>query len=166
MSEINKTVTANAEYANSFTLGDLHHAPNRHLAVVACMDTRIIVEDILGLKVGEANILRNAGAIVTEDVMRSLIVSHKKLGAMEVMIMGHTECGAASFVHEEFVEELVETTGKMAATPQHFLDILDLTEHVKQQVMKVRSHPWMDDTVLVRGFLYDVKTGKLKEIDV
>jgi len=159
MSEIETAVEANKQYGKNYILGGLSSKPQRKLAIVTCMDTRLDVEDMLGLKVGEANILRNAGAIVTEDVMRSLIVSHRQLGSREIMIVGHTECGATGFENEEFVSELVKKTGTAAVSPEHFLNFKDVNEHVRRQVLKVRSHPWISDSVSVRGFVYNVKSG-------
>ncbi len=166
MSVIDDILDANKKFSYNFRLADYSHKPQRKVAVVACMDTRIPVAEILGLKTGEANILRNAGAIVTEDVIRSLIVSHQKLGSEEIMIISHSECGGASFKNEEFVAELVDKTGTAAVSPQHFLDIGNMEEHTRRQVLKVRSHPWISDSVVVRGFIYNVKTGLLNEVDV
>ncbi len=166
MSAINEAIMANEEYAANFILGELSHKPQKRLAVVTCMDTRINIKEVLGLKTGEANILRNAGAIVTEDVLRSLIISHQQLGMTEVMIINHTRCGATGFKSEEFSDRLYKETGKIAVSPQHFLDFHDIEDNTRKQVLKVRSHPWISDSVTVRGFVYDVKTGKIKEVKV
>ncbi|MFC1561366.1 beta-class carbonic anhydrase [candidate division KSB1 bacterium] len=166
MSAIDNVVTANGSYASTFELSELSHKPRKRLAVVTCMDTRIEVEKMLGLHPGEANILRNAGAIVTEDVIRSLIISHQQLGSEEIMIIGHTNCGATGFENEEFVNELIGISGSTAVSPGHFLNFHDVEMHTRQQVLKVRSHPWISDSVTTRGFIYDVETGKLTEIQV
>ena len=157
---------ANNDYAQSFTLGDLAMPPARQLAVVACMDARLTVEEMLGIKTGDAHIIRNAGGIVTEDALRSLIISHHLLGTQQLMIINHTDCGMLTFKDEDLRERLQNETGQVADTPVHFHSFSDLEGNVREQMQKVRAHPWIPDTFLVRGFVYDVKSGALKEVTV
>jgi carbonic anhydrase len=138
--------------------------PARKLAVVACMDARLTVEDVLGLNTGDAHIIRNAGGIVTEDAIRSLIISHYLLGTQEFMIINHTDCGMLTFEDEDLKQRLKQETGVTAATPETFHAFHDLEENVREQVEKVRSHPWTPEGIPVRGFIYDVKTGRLSEV--
>ena len=164
MSAIDEIIEANKRYAERFDLGDLPNLPARKLAIVACMDARLTVEQALGLKTGDAHIIRNAGGIVTEDVMRSLIISHHLLGTQEFMVINHTECGMRTFKDEDLKQQLEEKTHTTAAIPIAFHTFLDLEENVREQVEKIKSHPWMPKDVPVRGFVYDIRTGKLHEV--
>jgi carbonic anhydrase len=128
------------------------------------MDCRINVEHALGLQSGEAHILRNAGGIVTEDTLRSLIVSHHLLGTCEVMVVNHTRCGMMATDDEEIRAHLRQATGVDAATPAEFHTFADVEENVREQVRKVTSHPWIPADVVVRGFVYSVSTGMLHEV--
>lgn len=164
MSVIDEVLKANEGYAQSFTFGHLPLPPARKLAVVACMDARLMVDQVLGLKTGDAHIIRNAGGIVTEDALRSLILSHHLLGTQEFMIVNHTDCGMLTFKDEELRGKLQQLTGTATVTPAHFHAFGDLEENVRQQIQKVTSHPWIPKQISVRGFIYDVKTGRLKEV--
>lgn len=164
MSVIEEVLKANEEYARSFTLGDLSMPPARKLAVVACMDARLTIEPMLGLKTGDAHIIRNAGGIVTEDALRSLLISHHLLGTQEVAIINHTDCGMLTFRDEELRAQLQQKSGAAAVAPAHFHAFTDLEENVRQQIQKVRSHPWVPPGITVRGFIYDVRTGRLNEV--
>ena len=147
-----------------FNLGNLSLPPARKLAVVACMDARLIVSQILGLKAGDAHIIRNAGGIVTEDALRSLIISHHLLGTQEFIIINHTDCGMLTFKDEELRAKLQKQTGTAVVSPHAFHAFTNLEENVRQQIQKVGSHPWVPKNVSVRGFVYDVRTGRLKEV--
>ena len=164
MSVIDETLKANESYAQNFTLGDLPMPPGRKLAVVACMDARMTVEDILGLKTGEAHIIRNAGGIVTEDALRSLIISHHLLGTQEFILIHHTDCGMLTFKDADLEAKLQENTGAAAVAPDRFYAFSDLEADIRQQIQKVKSHPWIPDHIPVRGFIFDVKTGQLREV--
>ena len=164
MSIIDDVLRTNERYAQNFTLGDLALPPTRQLAVVACMDARLMVDQILGLKTGDAHIIRNAGGIVTEDALRSLLLSHHLLGTQEFMIINHTDCGMLTFRDEDLREKLHQLTGTATVAPVHFHAFSNLEENVRQQIQKVTSHPWIPKQIPVRGFIYDVKTGRLKEI--
>jgi len=164
MSVIDETLKANQTYAEAFELGRLPIPPARRLAVLACMDARITVEQALGLKTGDAHIIRNAGGIVTEDALRSLIISHHLLGTQEFMVINHTDCGMLTFKDEDLKKRLREKTGAAAAAPEAFHAFSDLEENVRQQIEKIKSHPWMPKDVPVRGFIYDVRDGRLREV--
>ena len=140
--------------------------PARKLAIVACMDARLTVEPMLGLKTGEAHIIRNAGGIVTEDALRSLIISHHLLGTQEFIVINHTDCGMLTFKDEDLRTKLTEQTGNSAVAPGHFHAFSDLEENVRRQIHKIQSHPWIPRSIPIRGFIYDVKTGKLEEVSV
>jgi carbonic anhydrase len=164
MGVIDDVLRANETYARQFTLGHLPTPPARKLAIVACMDARLTVEPMLGLKTGEAHIIRNAGGIVSDDALRSLLISHYLLGTQEFMIINHTDCGMVTFRDEELYTKLQQSTGTAVVTPAHFYAFQDVVENVRQQIQKVKSHPWVPRQVPVRGFIYDVQTGKLTEV--
>ena len=164
MSIIDEGLKANQEYSRSFKLGGLPMPPARKLAIVACMDARLTVEQVLGLKTGDAHIIRNAGGIVTEDALRSLIISHYLLGTQEFMIINHTDCGMLTFHDEDLKARLKQETGVTAASPESFHAFADVENNVREQIQKVKSHPWIPRGVPVRGFVYDVKSGKLGEV--
>ena len=164
MAVIEEVIKANESYAQNFTLGDLPMPPGRKLAVVACMDARVTVEEVLGLKTGDAHIIRNAGGIVTEDTVRSLIISHHLLGTQEFLLIHHTDCGMLTFKDEELRAKLQQQTGTATVAPVHFHAFSDLEEDVRQQILKLKSHPWIPKHIPVRGFIFDVKTGKLHEV--
>lgn len=164
MSVIDETLQANRAYAQAFNLGHLPMPPARKLAVVACMDARLTVEQILGLKTGEAHIIRNAGGIVTEDALRSLLISHHLLGTQEFMIINHTDCGMLTFKDEDLRLRLQQQSGTAVVAPLHFHAFGGLEQNVREQIQKVKAHPWIPKQIPVRGFVYDVKTGRLTEV--
>ena len=164
MAVIEEVIKANESYAQNFTIGDLPMPPGRKLAVVACMDARVTVEEVLGLKTGDAHIIRNAGGIVTEDTVRSLIISHHLLGTQEFLLIHHTDCGMLTFKDEELRAKLQQQTGTATVAPVHFHAFSDLEEDVRQQIQKLKSHPWIPEHIPVRGFIFDVKTGRLHEV--
>jgi len=164
MSAIDEALEANENYARNFSLWYLNKRPVRRLAVVACMDARLQVEQALGLGPGEAHILRNAGGIVTEDVLRSLILSHHLLETREIMIINRTHCGALGLDEDDLRTQLSVKTGVAAGTPSCFHGFRDLEENVRRQIAAVRSHPWIPAAVAARGFVYDVETGRLTEV--
>jgi len=164
MGTTDQSIKANETYSREFDLGKLTMPPARKLAIVACMDARLTIEPMLGLKTGDAHIIRNAGGVVTEDVVRSLIISQQLLGTQEVMIINHTDCGMLTFEDAALRTRLLNATGKLAVAPARFYAFNDVEQNVQEQVRKVRSHPWIPQEVTVRGFVYDVKSGRLKEI--
>jgi len=164
MSITDEVLAANQRYAQGFTLGHLPAPPARKLAVVACMDARLTIEPMLGLQTGDAHIIRNAGGIVSEDALRSLIISHHLLGTQEFIIINHTDCGMLTFRDEELRARLRQQSGTAVVAPIHFHAFADLEDNVRAQIEKVRAHPWIPSHISVRGFIYDVTTGRLREV--
>jgi carbonic anhydrase len=130
---------------------------------LSCMDARISINDLLGLKVGEAHIIRNAGGIVTDDVLRSLIISHELLGTERIIIINHTECGMATFKDEDLQKRISEKY-KSDSSDIKFHSFGDIEENVKNQIKKIRSSPFLSDITSVLGFIYDVRSGKIREV--
>jgi carbonic anhydrase len=164
LSVADELLKANEQFVKNFNLGDLAVQPRRRLAVLACMDSRILFERCLGLKPGDAHMIRNAGGIATEDALRSLIVSHHLLDTQEFIIINHTDCGLLKVREDELKKKLADKMGTPFGAPAHFHAFDDLEENVREQVRRVKSHPWIPKHIPVRGFVYDVKTGKLSEI--
>ena len=165
MSVIDEVVRANEKYARKHRAEQLSPRPRRKLAVLTCMDTRLS-RRTLGLETGDAHILRNAGGIVTEDALRSPLVSHYMLDTEEFMIVNHTDCGLMQASEEEIRGRILSRTGCDAPAPTSFHSFTDLYQNVRCQMEKVRSHPWVPNEVPVRGFVYDVATGRLHEVFV
>jgi carbonic anhydrase len=164
MSVIDEVLTANELYARKHELRHLSPHPKRHLAVVTCMDTRL-GKQTLGLDTGDAHILRNAGGIVTEDVIRSLVISHHLLGTEEIMVINHTDCGLTGRSEEELRRLVISRTGSEAvAAPSRFFTFNIVEENVRDQIQKLRRHPWIPHNIPVRGFVYDVTNGRLTEV--
>ena len=164
MSKTDELLRANEEYARNFKLDGLSASPTRHLAIVTCMDARLTVEQFSGLKTGDAHIIRNAGGVVTDDVVRSLLISHYLLGTNEWVIVEHTDCGMLTFKDEDLLGRLEKETGAMAHSPNHFHAFSELDTNLRRQIAKLRSHPWVPKEIPVRGFIYDVGTGRLNEV--
>ena len=164
MSVIDEIVKANEEFVREFALGHLPLPPARRLAVLACMDARLTVEPALGLRTGDAHIIRNAGGIVTDDALRSLIISHHLLGTREFAIVNHTDCGMLTFADPDLRARLRRETDATPVTPARFYAFSDLEANVREQIHAVRSHPWVPRAIPVRGFVYDVRTGRLEEV--
>jgi carbonic anhydrase len=164
MGTTDDVLRANEEYVRNFHAGDLPIRPARHLAIVTCMDARLTVEQFAGLKTGDAHIIRNAGGVVTDDVIRSLLISHYLLGTDDWIIVEHTGCGMLSFKDEELLSRLENETGVVAHAPRQFYAFPDLETNLRRQIAKVRAHPWVPRQIPVRGFIYDVNSGKLTEV--
>jgi carbonic anhydrase len=164
MSVIDEVLKVNEGYAREFKLSHLAMPPARKLAVLACMDARVTVEQVLGTKTGDAHIIRNAGGILTEDALRSLLISHYLLGTQEFMFIHHTDCGMLTFKDEELGARLRKTTGTAAVLPACFHAFSSLEDDLRQQMEKARSHPWIPKGIPIRGFVYDVKSGRLSEV--
>ena len=156
-------LAANQQYAERFAPGHLAMPPARKLAIVACMDARLTLEQFLGLKTGEAHIIRNAGGLATEDALRSLIISTRLLGTRTIYVVQHTDCGMLTFRDEQLRDELQTETGRDASR-LHFHAFSDLEASVRQQLARIRENPFLPRDIDVRGLLYDVRTGRLKEI--
>ena len=164
MNVIDDVLEANHHFAENFSGNDLPTKPAKKLAVVACMDYRIPIAEALGLQNGDAVVIRNAGGIITEDTLRSLLVAHYRLGVTDVMIINHTQCGMTTFGDEELVEFLEKETGHTAVIPAHFHTFSDLEANVRRQFRRLESHVWIPKDLQVRGFIYDVKTGQLTDV--
>lgn len=164
MGVIEEALNSAKQYAQGFKLGNLPMPPARKLAVLACMDARLMVDQLLGLKTGDAHVIRNAGGIATEDAIRSLIISHALLGTREFMVINHTDCGMLTFRDEDLCERLIQESGQVMFAPTQFHAFSNVEENVRRQVQKIRSHPWVPRSIPVRGFVYDVKSGGLKEV--
>lgn len=162
MSKIDDLLRANARYAEGFSEGELDSPPARKIAVVTCMDARLETGVALGLTEGDAHVIRNAGGIVTDDVLRSLTISQRMLDTREVMIIQHTRCGMMTFDGAAFSDELENETG---ARPSFEIGTFkDLEEEVRHSVARVRSCPFLPHTGSVRGFVFEVETGSLREV--
>jgi carbonic anhydrase len=164
MSTIDEVLRSNEDYARKFASGNLPVPPARKLAVVACMDARLVISQMLGLKEGDAHVIRNAGGIVDDDALRSLIISHYLLGTQEFMLIHHTDCGMLTFKDEELHAKLRKENGTAAVSPARFYSFSDLEADVREQMAKLKSHPWIPKSIGIRGFVFDVKTGKLREV--
>jgi carbonic anhydrase len=162
MSAIDELLKNNEAYARGFEKGDLPGPPAKKLAVVACMDARIDVYVTLGLAEGDAHVIRNAGGIVTDDTIRSLAISQRLLGTEEVLLMHHTRCGMQTFSDEQFARRLEEETG--VAPPWAAGAFTDLEEDVRESIARVQGSPFIPHTDQVRGFVYEVETGRLREV--
>ena len=163
MSVTDEILTANEEYSRNHVLKHLSPRPRKKVVIITCMDTRLSIRT-MGLDVGDAHILRNAGGIVTDDVIRSLLISHYKLGTEEFVLINHTDCGMLTFTDEEFRQQLERSSGTATVAPTQFHSFKDVEKNVREQLQKLRSHPWIKKEISLRGFVYDVKTGRLKEI--
>src|ERR1700761_653308 len=151
----------NAEYASGFS-GPLPMPPGKHVAVVACMDARLDVYRILGLNEGEAHVIRNAGGVVTDDAVRSLAISQRLLGTTEIILIHHTDCGMLTFTDDDFKRTIQDETGlKPAWAAEAFTD---LDEDVRQSIGRIKASPFVPHKESVRGFVFDVATGKLNEV--
>jgi len=135
--------------------------PGRKLAVLACMDARLTVEDVLGLRTGDAHIIRNAGGLATDDAIRSLIISQHLLGTLEVIVVEHTGCGMLTFEDDPVRQRIAAETGTELDLPFHSFP--DLESNLRAQVERIRSHPWVKD-VPVSGVVYEVQSGRLRHV--
>jgi carbonic anhydrase len=154
-------VQNNARYVESFS-GPLPLPPSRGVAVVACMDARLNVYDILGLGGGEAHVIRNAGGVVTDDVIRSLAISQRLLGTREIILIHHTECGMLTFTDDQFRRSIQDDTG--LKPPWAAEAFPDLDEDVRQSIARINASPFVPTKDSVRGFVFDVATGALTEV--
>ena len=153
----------NAEtFAESFDKGELAMPPARKVAIVACMDARISPFALFGLEVGDAHVIRNAGGVITEDEIRSLAISQRKLGTEEIILVHHTDCGMLTFTDDEFRQQIQEETGIKPQWPAE--SFTDLEEDLRQSMLRIKTSPFIPNTESVRGFVYEVETGKLREV--
>ena len=162
MSTIDDLLTNNDAYASGFDKGDLPAAPARRAAVVTCMDCRIDPLPVLGLQQGDAHVLRNAGGVVTDDVIRSLAISQRLLGTEEIVLIHHTGCGMLSFRDDDFKASIERETG--IRPPWAAEAFPDLDADVRQSIARVKASPFVPRKGSVRGFVYEVETGRLREV--
>ena len=163
MSVTDDLLAHNATYAESFE-GPLPLPPAKKLAVLACMDARLNVYALLGLEEGESHVIRNAGGVVTDDEIRSLAISQRLLGTEEIVLIHHTDCGMLTFTDDEFKKSIQDETG---IKPEWAAEAFsDLDEDVRQSVNRIKASPFIPKKDSVRGFVFDVATGKLNEVAV
>jgi carbonic anhydrase len=149
-------------YAEGFDKGALPMPPAKKVAVLACMDARLVPSRVLGLEEGDAHVIRNAGGVVTEDAIRSLAISQRLLGTEEIVLIHHTDCGMLTFRDDEFRSQLEEDTGmKPTWAPEAFNDP---ERDVRQSIERIKASPFLRHKEAVRGFVYDVETGRLREV--
>jgi len=162
MSVTDELLKHNEEYAADFDKGDLPMPPARKMAVVACMDARLNPYGALGLKEGDAHVIRNAGGVITDDEIRSLAISQRLLGTEEIILIHHTDCGMLTFTDDEFKRSIQDETG---IKPEWAAEAFsDLDEDVRQSLARVNASPFIPKKDSVRGFVYEVETGKLREV--
>ena len=164
MDVVDELLANNLEFARALPERHLDVQPRRRLAIVTCMDSRLDVFAALGLLDGEAHVLRNAGGVITDDVIRSLAVSQRRLGTRAVMLIHHTDCGMSKLTDDGFRSELEQATG---VAPAFAIEsFTDVDANVRQSVLRVRRSPFLLHRDAVRGFVYDVDSHRLREIDV
>ena len=163
MSAIDTYLENNERYAAGFSKGDLPMPPAKHIAIVACMDARLETGVLLGLQEGEAHVIRNAGGVVSEDVIRSLVISQRLLGTREIMLIHHTDCGMLTFTDADVKEAIQKETG---IRPSFAMDAFsDLEDDVRQSIARIKASPFVLHKDAIRGFVYEVETGRLREVE-
>ena len=163
MPELDALIAANERFADGFTQGDLPMPPARRIAVLTCMDARLHPEQFLGLAIGDAHVIRNAGGRASDDAIRSLIISSSLLGTNEFRVIHHTDCGMLTFTNDQ-LWDILRNDLNADASGIDFLPFSDLYESVRQDVQTIRSSPLIPDDISVSGFVFDVKTGRLREV--
>ncbi len=162
MSVTDELLKNNAAYAASFDKGDLPMPPGKRLAVLACMDARLNIYGMLGLSEGEAHVIRNAGGVVTDDAIRSLTISQRLLGTREIVLVHHTDCGMLTFKDDELKAQIEAETG---IKPGFALEAFgDLERDVRQSIARIKASPFIPHKESVRGFIYEVESGRLREV--
>lgn len=163
MTVTDELIEANQRFAESFDRGDLPTPPARHVAVLTCMDARLHPETFLGLDIGDAHVIRNAGGRASDDAIRSLIISSRLLGTNEYLVIHHTDCGMLTFTNEDLQQKLREETGQDASEID-FLPFSDLEQSVRDDVHRIQGSPFIPEGISVRGFVYDVRSGRLTPV--
>ena len=162
MSTTDELLRNNERYANSFDKGDLPMPPAKQIAIITCMDARLSPYVMLGLSEGDAHVIRNAGGVITDDEIRSLMISQRLLGTREVMLIHHTDCGMLTFSDEELREQIQQEVGIKPHFPLE--TFADLEEDVRQSIKRIEASPFIPHKDSVRGFIYEVETGRLREV--
>jgi len=157
-------LAANAAYTESFALANLTSRPIRRFAVVTCMDVRLDPVAFLGLAPGDAHVIRNAGGVVSDDALRSLVVSHTLMGTQEAFVIGHTACGMQRFTDDEIRARVAENAGVDAGAIQ-FFTFDDVAESVRAGVRRIQESPYLPGSFAASGFVYDVASGSLSPVD-
>jgi carbonic anhydrase len=163
MSTTDELLSNAQSYAANFDKGDLPLPPGKKVAVLACMDARLIPTRVLGLNEGDAHVIRNAGGVASDDAIRSLAISQHLLGTAGVIVIHHTDCGMLTFTDEEFADRLEQTAGERPEWTAHAFS--DLEQDVRDSIAKIEESPFVPEIDSVRGFIYDVKTGELREVN-
>ena len=161
MSVTDEYLRNNSAYAEQFA-GPLPMPPSRHTAVVACMDARLNVYGMLGLKEGESHVIRNAGGVVADDAIRSVPISQRLLGTTEIILIHHTDCGMLTFTDDAFKRSIQDETG--IKPPWSAESFTDLDEDVRQSIARIKASPFIPHKDAIRGFVFDVATGKLNKV--
>src|SRR6266581_1313154 len=162
MSVTDELLRKNDAYARSFDKGSLPLPPAKHLAVLACMDARLDVHKILGLNEGDAHVIRNAGGVATDDAIRSLVISQRLLGTNEIILIHHTDCGMLTFKDDDVKRQIESEVG---IRPAFALEAFpDVEEDIRQSIARIQASPFIPDKSSVRGFVYEVTSGKLEEV--
>ena len=162
MSVTDDLLQNNERYAESFDKGDLPLPPGKGVAVVACMDARLNVYGMLGLQEGDAHVIRNAGGVITDDEIRSLAISQRLLGTREIILIHHTDCGMLTFSDDELKQQIQNDVGIKPHFPMESFS--DLEEDVRQSIARIQASPFILHKESVRGFIYEVETGRLREV--
>jgi carbonic anhydrase len=162
MSTIDELVANASTYATSFESGDLPLPPAKRVAIVACMDARLNPYGLLGLSEGDAHVIRNAGGVITDDEIRSLAISQRLLGTQEIMLIHHTDCGMLTFSDDDFRRQVQQDTGIKPEWPAEAFD--DLDGDIRQSIARIKASPFIPNKDSVRGFVYEVETGQLREV--
>ena len=164
MSIIDEALNVNATIARDFD-PSRGNPPAPKIAIVTCADPRLSsILQMLGLADKDVDVIRNFGTVIDDDAVRSLVLSTRLLGTREIMIINHTDCGMLRFVDSDLEDRLRTETGQAPIAPARFYSFTDAEKNTREQVQKARSHPWISQEVPIRGFVYDVKTGRLSEV--
>jgi carbonic anhydrase len=163
MSVIDGALSANVSLSSGFVSRSA--PPKPKVVIVTCADPRMTgIGEMIGLADADVDLIRNLGSVIDEDSIRGILVSTRLLGSKEIMIINHTGCGMTTFTDDEFAESLRKETGHAVIAPSRFFSFIDVEENTREQMQKARSHPWISPDVPVRGFVFDLETGRLREV--
>ncbi len=162
MSVIDELLDNSRRYASQFSKGDLPLPPAKKVAIVACMDARLDIHRLLGIEEGDAHVIRNAGGVVSEDAIRSLAISQRLLGTLEIILIHHTDCGMLTFKDDDLKESIYAETGLRPSFAMEAFS--DLEGDVRQSLARIQASPFVPEKKSVRGFVYEVETGRLREV--